>query len=94
MRRKILFISVLLCVFVSNAYSQQPKDEGKNIPGSEIFDTEKVHEIRINFLQNAAWDSLIQHKEMRDSLNVKKYLQGNVEVNGKIYYSCYLFAKL
>ena len=88
MRRKILFISVLLCVFVSNAYSQQPKDEGKNIPGSEIFDTEKVHEIRINFLQNAAWDSLIQHKEMRDSLNVKRYLQGNVVVNGKTYYSC------
>jgi len=88
MRQKILFISVLLTFTLSNAFSQQKKGTVKEMPGCEIFDTEKIHEIRINFLQPAAWDSLVQHKELRDSLNRKRYLQGNVEVNGKSYYSC------
>ncbi|WP_268189143.1 CotH kinase family protein [Marinifilum sp. D737] len=80
---------LLCCVVVSSAlFGSNNQDKDKVVAGDEIFGGEKVHEIRINFLQCSAWDSLVNHKETRDSLNLNRYLQGNVEVNGKKLYAC------
>lgn len=80
---------LLCCVVVSSGlFGSNNQDKDKSMAGDEIFGSEKVHEIRINFLQCSAWDSLVNHKETRDSLNLNRYLQGNVEVNGKKLYAC------
>ncbi|WP_172677408.1 CotH kinase family protein [Marinifilum fragile] len=83
-------VLLLLCFFIvsSDLFGSNNQDDDKSMAGNEIFDSEKIHEIRINFLQCSAWDSLVNHKEIRDSLNISKYLQGNVEVNGKKFYVC------
>ncbi|NOU60673.1 CotH kinase family protein [Marinifilum caeruleilacunae] len=86
--RKVVLISICIAMFLPVLLATGKEDKGKSMAGSELFGEDKVHEIRISFLQCSAWDSLVNHKEMRDSMRKKRYLQGNVEVNGKKYYSC------
>lgn len=78
-RIKLAFITFLflLNVIAVSANSSQS--------GNEIFDTKKVHEIRIYFLQANAWDSLIYYKT---ESGLKKYMQANVVFNGEPFYSC------
>lgn len=85
MKKIVLILLSFLVFFV--VLASNTKDTLVSTTGSELFDSDKIHEIRISFLQCAPWDSLINHKELRDSLNIKQYLQGNVQVNNKIYYS-------
>lgn len=87
MRLFLLTILVFLCVS-SAVFSQSKEERETSVLGDDIFSADTVHEIRINFLQCSVWDSLVQIKQQRDSLQIKRYLQGNVEVNGKKYYSC------
>ncbi|WP_165835916.1 CotH kinase family protein [Marinifilum breve] len=87
MMKSVLIL--LFCVVLSSGlFGANIQDNGESIAGSEIFDNEKIHEIRISFLQCSAWDSLVNHKEARDSIEINRYLQGNVEVNGKKFYAC------
>ncbi|MDQ2179798.1 CotH kinase family protein [Marinifilum sp. D714] len=83
-------VLILLCCVVvsSGVFGSNNQDKNKSVAGGEIFGSEKIHEIRINFLQCSAWDSLVNHKDIRDSLNLNRYLQGNVEVNGKKLFAC------
>lgn len=84
------FVSILFCCLISCSVVvvSVAQHKEKTMAGSELFGNDKVHDIKIHFLQCSAWDSLVNHKELRDSLNIKRYLQGNVEINGKKYYSC------
>lgn len=58
------------------------------LAGAGIFDVDIIHEVRIQFVQCEPWDSLFLMKKERDSLRIKRYMQANVEVNGKEYYTC------
>jgi hypothetical protein len=88
MHRFLLFILIMSCASLQ-VFGQKKGKEQKSKPyGDAIFSGQQIHEVRINFLQCEAWDSLLHHKQQRDSLNLKKYLQGNVEVNGKKYFAC------
>jgi hypothetical protein len=88
MHRFLLFILLVGCTCLQGIAQKTGKDPKSKPYGDAIFSGEQIHEIKINFLQCEAWDSLLHHKQLRDSLNLKKYLQGNVEVNGKKYFAC------
>lgn len=87
MRVFLLILTFIICqsglIFSSNTKKVKEKPTGE-----EIFGSNKIHEIRIQFLQCQAWDSLVKIKIHKDSLSVSKYLQGNVEVDGMKFYSC------
>jgi len=86
---RFTLLIVLCCLILPlTGFSQSPKGQEKKKAGEGIFMDGIVHEIQINFLQCNAWDSLFMIKKMRDSLRIKRYLQGNVFVDGKQYYSC------
>lgn len=87
MRVFLLILTFIICqsglIFSSNTKKVKEKPTGE-----EIFGSNKIHEIRIQFLQCQAQDSLVKIKIHKDSLSVSKYLQGNVEVDGMKFYSC------
>ncbi|WP_209319652.1 CotH kinase family protein [Ancylomarina longa] len=86
---RFTLLIVLCCLTLPlTGFSQSPKGQEKKKAGERIFVDGIVHEIQINFLQCNAWDSLLMVKKMRDSLEIRRYLQGNVVVDGKHYYSC------
>nr|WP_320119072.1 CotH kinase family protein [uncultured Marinifilum sp.] len=83
-----IFLLLSFLIIFQHAFSQIDTKQEIIPPGNEIFNADTVHEIRINFLQCSVWDSLVHIKKERDSLQIKRHLQGNVELNGKMYYSC------
>jgi spore coat protein CotH len=79
--KKSLVISliVLLCM---QLYAQ------KNKIGNEFYDTDLVHDIHITFAHCNYWDSLIYYKEhYKDKLEINKYLQSNVSIDGNTFYA-------
>ncbi|PKQ64399.1 hypothetical protein BZG02_06180 [Labilibaculum filiforme] len=85
---KILQLLIVLVLYPVIAFPDTISVNKDSIAGGRIFNSDIIHEVRIQFLQCDAWDSLLFIKKERDSLRVKRYLQGNVEVNGKKYFSC------
>lgn len=83
-----IFLLISFLITFQHAFSQIDTKQEIIPSGNEIFNADTVHEIRINFLQCSVWDSLVHIKKERDSLQIKRHLQGNVELNGKMYYSC------
>lgn len=85
--RKIIYI--LICVVVPQILFASGNESRKDsIDGNKIFGVDIIHEVRITFLQHNPWDSLFLMKKERDSLERKRYMQGNVKVDGEKYYSC------
>jgi len=75
----------LLCA--SPIFAQEVSEKKDTLRGDRIFEVDIIHEVRISFLQCDPWDSLFLMKKERDSLEIKKYMQANVEVNGVKFYS-------
>ncbi len=69
-------------------FAQEASEKKDSLNGERIFVVDLIHEVRIRFLQCDPWDSLFLMKKERDSLEIKKYMQANVEVDGIKYYSC------
>jgi len=86
--RKLLQIVILFILYPAMVFPVGNPGQKDTLAGAGIFDVDIIHEVRIQFCQSAPWDSLFLMKKERDSLRIKRYMQGNVEVDGKIYYSC------
>ena len=82
---QILFIGILL---TTQVFAQKDSIKKDSLTGERIFGVDIIHEVRISFLQTDPWDSLFLMKKERDSLEIKRYMQSNVEVDGIKYYSC------
>lgn len=85
---RLLQIVILFILYPSLTFSNGNLGQKDSLAGDRMFDVDIIHEIRIQFLQCAAWDSLFVIKKERDSLNIRRYLQGNVIVDGNEYFSC------
>lgn len=84
--RRLFQIIVLFILCPTLSFSiEKPKD---SLGGARIFNDDVIHEVRIRFVQSEPWDSLFLMKEERDSLRIKRYMHGNVEVDGKEYFDC------
>lgn len=86
--RRLLQIGMLFMLYPTMLFSIGNSDPKDTVAGARIFNVDMIHEVRIRFIQCEPWDSLFLMKKERDSLRIKRYMQGNVEVNGKKYYSC------
>ena len=85
---KVLYIILLGFLYSSSLLAQKNSEKKDSLSGERIFGIDLIHEVRIHFLQSNPWDSLFLMKKQRDSLEIRKYMQGNVEVDGIKYYSC------
>ncbi|MCK5028371.1 MAG: CotH kinase family protein [Bacteroidales bacterium] len=77
----VLSLLVLLCL-------QLNAQNDKNKIGDKFYNTDLVHDIHIKFAHCNYWDSLIHYKEhYKDKLEINKYLQANVTIDGKTFYA-------
>jgi spore coat protein CotH len=77
----ILSLLVLLCL-------QLNAQNDKNKIGDKFFNTDLVHDIHIKYAHCNYWDSLIHYKEYyKDQLEINKYLQANVIIDGSTFYA-------
>lgn len=50
---------------------------------TSLFDDNKVHTIKVNFENKDFWDSLVDYKNLKDSLLISNYMLCNVEIDGE-----------
>jgi spore coat protein CotH len=95
MKQKRNIITLLLLLIfhpaVFNVSAQETtkatKSKSKDY-GKAFFEKDSIHTIKIYFNQCNYWDSLTYYKNVQDSLDMATYMQANVIINGKIFYSC------
>lgn len=85
---KVRHIILLVLLYSLPVASQEMVSVSDSVSGGRIFGVDLIHEVRVSFLQCEPWDSLFLMKKLRDSLEIKKYIQANVEVDGIKYFSC------
>lgn len=65
------------------AKQKKPKDLGKS-----FFDKDSIHVVKINFSQCNYWDSLLYYRHVSDSLDTTMYMQANIVIDNKKFYTC------
>lgn len=80
----------LICLSLTSAIHAQvavkekkPKDYGKS-----FFEKDSIHVIKINLSQCNYWDSLVYYRKISDSLDISTYMQANILIDNKRFYSC------
>ncbi len=90
----IFFYSVLFgfidvnAQIIPNAPAKTIKQKNAPDYGKSFFEKDSIHVIKINFVQCSYWDSLVQYRKAFDSLNVSFYMQSNITVDDRTFYSC------
>ena len=90
LRKYILFTLLVTFITQADLFAQTKdavKKESKKDYGKSFFEKDSIHVIRINFTQCSFWDSLTLNKKMMDSLELNNYLQANVIIDNKKFYS-------
>ncbi len=86
-KRIILFLFILQLPYSLIAQTaakvKKPKDFGNN-----FFSKDSIHVIKINFSQCNYWDSLLYYRKISDSLDISTYMQANLVIDNKKFYSC------
>ena len=91
MFKKYILLSLLVSFFYQPELlaqtKEQTKKESKKDYGKSFFEKDSIHVIRISFTQCSFWDSLTLNKKLMDSLEMNNYMQANVIIDNKKFYS-------
>lgn len=87
MKRTLFTCFLLFCSLHAITQTPSVKKKTKDF-GKDFFTKDVIHTIRIHLPQCNYWDSLSTYKRLQDSLEVAQYMQANISINGKTYYSC------
>lgn len=97
MLKKHLFSTGLIFLLsFTSIYAQKTEDgvetkvskkASKKDYGKSFFEKDSIHVIRINFTQCSFWDSLTLNKKKLDSLEISNFLQANIIIDNKKFYS-------
>jgi spore coat protein CotH len=74
--KPLTIIFIFIFIFAENLSCQ--------IPGSNIFNYEGIHDVRLTFTQPDYWDSLLIYKEEGDQTGIYTYMPVTVDFDGQI----------
>ena len=89
-KKYILFTGLISLLAIASSFAQAvdaSKKQSKKDYGKSFFEKDSIHVIRINFTQCNFWDSLTTNKKLLDSLEISNYLQANVIIDNKKFFS-------
>ncbi len=89
-KKHILFTGLISLLAIVSSIAQTVdanKKPSKKDYGKSFFEKDSIHVIRINFTQCNFWDSLTLNKKLLDSLEISNYLQANVIIDNKKFFS-------
>ncbi|MBK7571255.1 MAG: CotH kinase family protein [Bacteroidetes bacterium] len=89
-KKHILFTGLISLLAIASSIAQTVdanKKPSKKDYGKSFFEKDSIHVIRINFTQCNFWDSLTLNKKLLDSLEISNYLQANVIIDNKKFFS-------
>ncbi len=89
-KKHILFTGLISLLAIVSTIAQTVdanKKPSKKDYGKSFFEKDSIHVIRINFTQCNFWDSLTLNKKLLDSLEISNYLQANVIIDNKKFFS-------
>ncbi|MBK6987634.1 MAG: CotH kinase family protein [Bacteroidetes bacterium] len=89
-KKYILFTGLISLLAIASSFAQAvdaSKKPSKKDYGKSFFEKDSIHVIRINFTQCNFWDSLTTNKKLLDSLEISNYLQANVIIDNKKFFS-------